>query len=316
MGKPSNDKKLDEKLLELATQKYENVNDDYKEVLKEKGITIEKALDMYPLPPFLDFYYIAKEYKEDEEIDEDNEYYESLKETSKEQYKYLEEAYNDLTKEEKILFKKYFSLSYLADIYDDIQDYQDALSVISCNVEDKLESLHPYYSYSKENVVKYFTNEGFNPNKSELLEEDSRELRELTNNINNEIVDHSKPYSFEDVNDKLKEEEGLEYKYFLFCEEYLKRGKITSTCKYLGIGRKTAYRWLELDEVKEYLDKRRKELEAEAKQRYNDMYNKCFDTLENTLKDGYTQEKLKAVDIFLKHYDNTKRLEAPTISED
>ena len=314
----SNDKKksLDEQLLEIAKEKYENESDETKEKLKEKGITIEKALELYPLPHFLDFYYIANEYEEEDQLDDSKEYEESLSEASKDNYRYLKEALDDLTTEEKILFYKYYTLSYLADIYEDIQDYDDALQIICLNIKDKLDSLRPVYSYSKGQIKEYFIGEGFNPRKSEMLNEDNRYLEEVTNAINNEVIDHSKPYSFEDVNNSTKENEGLEFKYLLFCEEYLKRGKLTDTCKYLGIGRATAYRWLELEEVKEYLKKRREELETEAKQRYSDLYNKCFNELEHTIEKGYTQEKLKAVDIFLKHYDNVKRLEAPTISED
>lgn len=320
----SNDKSkkpsIEEKLLENAKEKYENESEETKEILKEKGITIEKAIELYPLPHFLDFHYIANEYDKDEVLNEEGEYYDDLKQASKDNYRYLEEAYNDLTTEEKILFRKYFTLSYLADIYDDITDYEDALQVITINIEDKLKSLRPVYNYSEEQVKTYFTSEGFNPNKSEILEDrksfNSSNLEQLTKRINNEIIDHSKPYSFNDINDKLKEDEGLELKYLLFCEEYLKTGRLTDTCKYLGIGRATAYRWLEIEEVKAYLEKRRKELETEAKQRYNDLYNKCFTTIEEALDRGDRQVSLKAVDIFLKHYDNVKRLEAPTISED
>lgn len=303
-----------ETLLEEAKKKYEQENEDIKELLKAKNITIEKAVKMYPTPSFLDFYYLAKKHKENEALDETGEYLVRLKETSKNNYKYLEEAYNDLTKEEKILFRKYFNLSYLADVYDDIEDKEDALEVISINIKDQLKKNRPIYNYTEEQVQDYFISEGFNPNKSKLLDKVGcfNNLEQLTKNINNEIVDHSKPFTFNDINEKTKEEEGLEYKYLLFCEEYLKRGKITDTCKYLGIGRATAYRWLELEDVKTYLQKRREELETEAKQRYKDLYNKCFNELETTLEDGNANDKLKAIDIFLKHYDNVKRIEAPT----
>ena len=314
----SNDKKkeLDKMLLDNAKEKYGKETEETKEKLKEMGITIEKAIELYPLPHFLDFHYIANEYDKDEELDDSKEYYEELNDASKDNYRYLKGAFDELTTEEKILFYKYYTLSYLADIYEDIEDEEDALQIICINIADKLESLRPVYSYSKKQIRQYFIGEGFNPRKSEMLNEDNKYLEEVTNNINNEVIDHSKPYSFEDVNNNTKENEGLEFKYLLFCEEYLKRGKLTDTCKYLGIGRATAYRWLELDEVKDYLNKRREELETEAKQRYNDLYNKCFNELEHTIEHGYTQERLKAVDIFLKHYDNVKRLEAPTISED
>ena len=50
----SNDKKdkLKSALLEHAKEKYENETEETKEFLKEKGITIEKAVEMYPIPSF------------------------------------------------------------------------------------------------------------------------------------------------------------------------------------------------------------------------------------------------------------------------
>lgn len=312
----SNDKKdLEKKLIEKATEKYNNEIDSVKENLKEKGITIEKAVEMYPIPSFLDFHYIATEYKEGEEPKED-EYIEKLDQASRDNYRYLKEAYDGLTIEEKTLFYKYYSLSYLAECYEDILDVEDALGIISINISDKLESLRPTYSYTKKQVRNYFIEEGFNPRKSTMLKENNRYLEELTDNMNNEVADHSKPYSFDDINNKTKENEGLEYKYLLFCEEYLKRGKITETCEYLGIGRATAYRWLELEDVKNYINSRKEELEREAKERSKALFNKCYEELEHTIEHGYTQEKLKAIDIFLKHHDNNRRIEKMAINED
>ena len=142
----SNDKKekpsIDEILLQQAKEKYERENDETKELLKEKGITIEKAIELYPLTHLLEFYYIAHNYSEDDELDEDGEYYESLRGDAKMNYTYLEEVYNDLTKEEKIVFRRKLKLSYLADVYDDIKDYEDALDVICLNVKGK--TLWPY----------------------------------------------------------------------------------------------------------------------------------------------------------------------------
>ena len=61
----SNDKSkkpsIEEKLLENAKEKYENESEETKEMLKEKGITIEKAIELYTLTHFLDFNYIANE---------------------------------------------------------------------------------------------------------------------------------------------------------------------------------------------------------------------------------------------------------------
>ena len=125
----SNDKKkeLDKMLLDNAKEKYEKETEETKEKLKEMGITIEKAIELYPLPHFLDFHYIANEYDKDEELDDSKEYYEELNDASKDNYRYLKGAFDELTTEEKILFYKYYTLSYLADIYEDIEDEEDAL---------------------------------------------------------------------------------------------------------------------------------------------------------------------------------------------
>ena len=300
---------------DYVTKKIEELdNDKLKEQLKENGITPNKLSEMFNFIEFIDFHYLAKHWNElkdldkeqDIPIDEANEYADKLRETKQTNYEYLSQAYECLTNAERYIFNTYFSLSYLADIYDEIEDIQDALSVINLNIKDTLIKERPYFSYSKEQIKNILSSEGLNPNKSSLLS-DTTQLEVITKNINNEIIDHTKPYTYEDVNEIVKENEGLDYKYLLFCEEYLNTGKITETCKKLGIGRNTAYRWLELDEVKEYLDKRKKEVIEENRERYNNIYNKCIDVLESSL--NYYDTKLKAVDIFLKHYDNVRRLD-------
>ena len=288
-------------------------NDKLKEELKEKDITSKRISELFNFVEFIDFHYLAKHWleiedldkDEDIEIDEANEYFNELKGDGKSNYEYLSQAYECLTNAERYILNSYFRLSYLADIYDDIEDVEDALSIINLNIKDKLKSEQPYFSYSKEQIKSLLTSEGFNPNKSSLLRNDT-ELEKIRDDINNEIIDHTKPYTYEDVNNSIKESEGLEYKYLLFCETYLNTGKVTETCKKLGIGRNTAYRWLDLEEVKDYIAKRKQEVIDENRERYNSLYDKCIDVLESSLN-GY-ETKLKAVDIFLKHYDNVTRV--------
>ena len=300
---------------DYVTNRLEELdNDNLKKELEEKGITPVKLSEMFNFVEFIDFHYLAKHWleledldKEDDiEIDEAKEYYSKLtRDDAKTNYEYLSQAYECLSNAERYIFNSYYTISYLADIYTDIEDVEDALSVINLNIKDKLESERPYFSYSKEQVKKILTSEGFNPNKSSLFRSDS-ELEKIRDDINNEIIDHTKPYTYEDVNNSIKESEGLEYKYLLFCETYLNTGKVTETCKKLGIGRNTAYRWLEIEEVKDYIAKRKQEVINENRERYNSLYDKCIDVLESSLN-GY-DTKLKAVDIFLKHYDNVTRV--------
>ena len=102
---------------------------------------------------------------------------------------------------------------------------------------------------------------------------------------------------------------GINFKYFLFCEEYIKTGKVTDVAKKLNIGRRTCYDYLNKKEVKEYLRERQNEIKEENTALMKQRFNKCFDTLfsigvEDTT---YIREdiQLKAIDIFLKHYENS-----------
>ena len=102
---------------------------------------------------------------------------------------------------------------------------------------------------------------------------------------------------------------GINFKYFVFCEEYIKTGKITEVAKKLNIGRRTCYDYLEKKEVKDYLKERQKEIREENTELMKQRFNKCFDTLfdmgvEHT---QYVRDdiQVKAIDTFLKHYENS-----------
>ena len=75
----SNDKSkkpsIEEKLLENAKEKYENESEETKEMLKEKGITIEKEIELYTIHTNLDVHYIAQEYDKDKTLHKDSEYW-------------------------------------------------------------------------------------------------------------------------------------------------------------------------------------------------------------------------------------------------
>ena len=105
-----------------------------------------------------------------------------------------------------------------------------------------------------------------------------------------------------------KRKNGISFKYFLFCEEYLKRGKITSTCEALGIGRTTAHTYLKNKEVKEYLEMRKEEIRRESDTLMKQGFFECFDQLQKIItKESYVQDhdRIKAIDTYLRHYEQT-----------
>ena len=114
----------------------------------------------------------------------------------------------------------------------------------------------------------------------------------------------------EKLNEYSKKRNGIAYKYFIFCEEYIKRGKIKPTCEHLGISRNTAYLWLKEQEVQDYLKSRQDEIKQETDNTFLNTYNTCFDELNHIIKSDYADrgEKIKAIDVFLKHYSNLERI--------
>lgn len=108
------------------------------------------------------------------------------------------------------------------------------------------------------------------------------------------------------MNDESIKRNGIGFKQFLFCEEYIKQGKITKTAESLGIGRTTCYDYLKQDEVKQYLETRRKEIKQESDDLLKTGFFDCFNELHQIVtKDTPRQDKLKAIDIYLKHYEQS-----------
>ena len=102
--------------------------------------------------------------------------------------------------------------------------------------------------------------------------------------------------------------------HFIFCEEYLKRGKIKPTCEHLGISRNTAYTWLKDKKVQEYLTSRQDEIKEETNNTFLNTYRECFNVLNEMITDNnlYDSDKIKAIDTFLKHYTNIERIKQPS----
>lgn len=118
----------------------------------------------------------------------------------------------------------------------------------------------------------------------------------------------------ENLNQYSEKQNGINFKHFIFCEEYLKRGKIKPTCEYLGISRNTAYLWLKDEKVQTYLKSRQDEIRQETDNTFLSTYRACFDELNEliTTPNIMNDTKIKAIDTFLKHYANIERLKQPS----
>ena len=144
-------------------------------------------------------------------------------------------------------------------------------------------------------------------NNLSVSEEDLKDIKDnisLTWENKKEILD---PNEIDNLSEK---QNGINFKEFLFCEEYLKRGKIKPTCECLGISRNTAYIWLKDDKVQAYLERRQEEIKQETDSTFLQTYRASFDTLNKMINSNYLDapNKLKAIDTFLKHYENIERL--------
>lgn len=123
-----------------------------------------------------------------------------------------------------------------------------------------------------------------------------------------EILDPSK------IDDLSNKQYGINFKQFLFCEEYIKSGKIKPTCEYLGISRNTAYLWLDNKQVQDYLAKRQNEIKRETDDTFIQTYRASFNELNKMIESDYIAngDKIKAIDVFLRHYENIERLKQPS----
>ena len=126
-----------------------------------------------------------------------------------------------------------------------------------------------------------------------------------------EILDPSK------INELSEQQHGINFKQFIFCEEYLKRGKIKPTCDFIGISRNTAYLWLDDTKVQTYLKHRQDEIKRETDDTFIQTYRVSFNELNKMISSRSidTPDKIKAIDTFLKHYENIERLKQPVIND-
>jgi hypothetical protein len=202
-------------------------------------------------------------------------------------------------------------------------------------------------SYDK--INNFFSNEGDNAFKiledynGEIIEKDSEGFYKLNDTIVNKVIEDNDFYitnsetketikteifntwenqkellTQDSLNKYSENRNGINFKYFIFCEEYIKRGKIKPTCDYLGISRNTAYTWLKDEKVSNYLKDRQEEIRKETDNAFINTYRACFDELDDLIKGNYTNntDKIKAIDTFLRHYANIQRVKQGNIQEE
>jgi hypothetical protein len=135
---------------------------------------------------------------------------------------------------------------------------------------------------------------------------ESKRDRERIESIIYDLWENQKEIITKNKIDELsKQKNGLNFKEFLFCEEYIKTGKVKKTSEALGIGRTTCYDYLNKAEVKEYLEATRKEIAKEGEELMKQGFRDCFEELQSLVKSFsiQNQDKIRAIDTYLKHYE-------------
>ena len=192
----------------------------------------------------------------------------------------------------------------MADDYDHINNFfrdKDAFTILHLyGIVDKDEN--GLYKVNDAIIEKIIQENGFNIKK----EDDKNKIKDI---ITDTWEDKSQIITPDKLNEYSEKRNGINFKYFVFCEEYIKTGKITDVAKKLNIGRRTCYDYLEKKEVKEYLKERQKEIKEENTALMKQRFNECFDTLYSmgVANTQYVRDdiQVKAIDTFLKHYENS-----------
>ena len=204
-----------------------------------------------------------------------------------------------------------YNYNKINDFINSNKDYDDVLGFYKDIVNKDYNGF-----YKVNDAVLYKVVEKNDLNIKLVTDEDKDNIKNLISDTwenKKEILDPSK------IDDLSEQQHGLTFKQFIFCEEYIKRGKIKPTCDYLGISRNTAYLWLDDKKVQDYLTKRQDEITKETDKTFSNTYTNCFNVLQDMINSKYMQnsDKIKAIDTFLKHYENIKRLNQPqTTHED
>lgn len=269
-----------------------------------------------------------------EEIDS---FYELPKEKQKELIEATEKQIEELEPNEKEIAKKLGSL-FLAIVYqsDLLEDpinegninkiYEDRIEWIEqaerfFKREDSEELYKKYgvldtYANGELKIDDYlletiFRESGF------TIREDKEKFKEIIKNVLKD-EDKLKFPSEEVLKENSIKQNGIGFKEFLFCEEYIKQGRITKVAKQLGIGRTTCYDYLKKDEVKQYLTDRRKEIKNESDNLLKSGFFDCFQELHSLITDkSYIQDsdKIRAIDTYLRHYETSINKENTSSNE-
>ena len=197
------------------------------------------------------------------------------------------------------LISKYNKIN---DFINSNKDYDDIIAFYGDIVN---KDANGFYKVNDTIARKLLNDNDLNVSDREL--DDVKEAISLTWENKREILNPS------DINDISEKQNGINFKQFIFCEEYLKRGKIKPTCECLGISRNTAYLWLDDTKVQEYLKKRQDEIKRETDNTFLQTYRESFNQLNKMINSSYLEnsDKIKAIDVFLKHYENIERLKQP-----
>lgn len=181
-----------------------------------------------------------------------------------------------------------------------IEEPEEKIEQIESNSEE--ESQEDEYFYFEDSDIDQITNElGFQVYSIETL-------HEIKENFYSLWKDQTKDTNTKQLDVQCKNDNGLPLKQFLFCEEYLKTGKIVDTCKNLGIGKTTAFEYLKKEEVKSYLNERRNTIKEETNQLLETNFQKAMEGLSNLMEDSTfksDETRIKAIDTFLKYYSRT-----------
>lgn len=200
-------------------------------------------------------------------------------------------------------------LNDLATEYDKVNNFFRENGDEAFNVYDKygIVTKNSYGTYNLDDVIMEIAKD------NDIVLDNEEQEKAFKNVIYNLYDDRTKLPNNDLINKASEEQNGINLKHFIFCEEYIKRGKIKPTCEFLGISRNTAYLWLKDEKVQAYLKDRQDEIKRETDDTFIQTYRASFDELNKMIKSNYMQnsDKIKAIDTFLKHYENIERLKQP-----
>lgn len=200
-------------------------------------------------------------------------------------------------------------LNDLATEYDKVNNFFRENEDNAFNVYDKygIVTKNSYGTYNLDDVIMEIAKD------NDIVLEDTEQEDAFKKVISNLYDDRTQLPNNDLINKASEEQNGINLKLFIFCEEYIKRGKIKPTCDYLGISRNTAYLWLKDEKVQQYLKDRQDEIKRETDDTFIQTYRESFNELNKMIKSDYMQnaDKIKAIDVFLKHYENIERLKQP-----